>query len=173
MKWKSLCHVRLFATPWTVLMNCESHSVVSFCDPMDFTVCGILQPRILQWEAFHFSRGSSQPRDWTQDSELQANSLPAEPQGKPRNTGADSLSFLQRIFRTQESQTDSLPSELSRNPMDCVVHGLLQARILEWVAITFSRGSSQPGIKPLSLTLQVDSLPAEPLGKLWLTCIID
>ena len=36
------------------------------------------------------------------------------------------------------------------NPMDCSppgssVHGLLQARILEWVAISFSRGSSQPG----------------------------
>ena len=30
------------------------------------------------------------------------------------------------------------------NPMDCVVHGILQARILKWVACPFSRGSSQP-----------------------------
>ena len=30
------------------------------------------------------------------------------------------------------------------NPMDYIVHGILQARILEWVAIPFSRGSSQP-----------------------------
>ena len=35
------------------------------------------------------------------------------------------------------------------NPMDCIppgssVHGILQARILEWVAIPFSKGSSQP-----------------------------
>ena len=30
------------------------------------------------------------------------------------------------------------------NPMDCIVHGILQARILEWVAFPFSRGSSQP-----------------------------
>ena len=29
------------------------------------------------------------------------------------------------------------------DPMDCVVHGILQARILEWVAFPFSRGSSQ------------------------------
>ena len=41
--------------------------------------------------------------------------------------------------------------------MDCSppgssVHGILQARILEWVAISFSRGSSGPGIKPTSLT---------------------
>ena len=28
------------------------------------------------------------------------------------------------------------------NPMDCVVHGILQARILKWVAFPFSRGSS-------------------------------
>ena len=30
------------------------------------------------------------------------------------------------------------------NPMDCTVHGILQARILEWVAFPFSRVSSQP-----------------------------
>ena len=29
------------------------------------------------------------------------------------------------------------------DPMDCIVHGILQARILEWVAFLFSRGSSQ------------------------------
>ena len=56
------------------------------------------------------------------------------------------------------------------DPMDCSppassVHGILQARILEWVAIPFSRGSSQPRIKPRSPALQVDSLPSEPPGK--------
>ena len=35
---------------------------------MDYTVHGILQTRILEWVAFPFSRGSSQPRDWTQVS---------------------------------------------------------------------------------------------------------
>ena len=30
------------------------------------------------------------------------------------------------------------------NPMDCIVHGILQARILEWVAFPFPKGSSQP-----------------------------
>ena len=47
-KWKSFSHVQLFAIPWTV--------------------CGILQARILEWLAFPFSRGSSPPRDWTQVS---------------------------------------------------------------------------------------------------------
>ena len=45
-----------------------------------------------------------------------------------------------------------------------LVHGVLQARILEWVNFPFSRGFSQPGIKPRSPTMQVDSLPAEPQG---------
>ena len=53
--------------------------------------------------AFLFSRGSSQPRDWTQSPTLQVDSLPAEPQGKPRNTGVGSLSLLQGSFPTQES----------------------------------------------------------------------
>ena len=37
-------------------------------DPMDYTVHGILQARILEWVAFPFSSGSSQPRDWSQVS---------------------------------------------------------------------------------------------------------
>ena len=45
--WKLVSHVWLFVTPWTV-------------------VHGILQARILEWVAFPFSRGSSQPRDQTQ-----------------------------------------------------------------------------------------------------------
>ena len=32
------------------------------------------------------------------------------------------------------------------DPMDCTIHGILQAKILEWVACPFSRGSSEPRI---------------------------
>ena len=42
----------------------------SLCDPMDYTVHGILQVRILEWIAFSFFRGPSQPRDWTQVSRI-------------------------------------------------------------------------------------------------------
>ena len=45
------------------------------------------------------------------------------------------------------------------------VHGIPQARILEWVAIPFSRASSQLRNKPRSPSLQADSLPSEPPGK--------
>ena len=41
------------------------------------------------------------------------------------------------------------------------VHGILQVRILEWVAIPFCRGSSQPRDQTWSPALQADSLPSE------------
>ena len=43
-----------------------AQSCLTLCDPMDYTVHGILQARILEWVAVPFSRGSSQLRDWTQ-----------------------------------------------------------------------------------------------------------
>ena len=49
--------------------------------------------------------------------------------------------------------------------MDYTVYGILQVRILEWVAIPFSRGLPNPGIEPKSPALQADSLPVEPHGK--------
>ena len=48
----------------------------TLCDPMDYTVHGILQARILKCIAFPFSRGSSQPKDHTQVSCI--DSLPTE-----------------------------------------------------------------------------------------------
>ena len=43
---------------------------LTLCEPMDYTVLGILQARILGWVAFPFSRGYSQPRDKTQVSHI-------------------------------------------------------------------------------------------------------
>ena len=48
----------------------ESQSFLTLCDPMDYTVHGILQARILEWVAFPFSRASSQSRDQTQVSHI-------------------------------------------------------------------------------------------------------
>ena len=50
---------------------------------MDYIVQGILQARILEWAAFPFSRGPSQPRDQTQVSGIAGDYLPAELPGKP------------------------------------------------------------------------------------------
>ena len=52
-------------------------------------------------------------------------------------------------------------------PMDCSlpdssIHGIFHARILEWVAISFSRDLPSPWIEPRSPELQAESLPSEP-----------
>ena len=44
----------------------------------------------------------------------------------------------------RESENHSVTSDPLCNLMDYTVHGILQARILEWIAVSFSRGSSQP-----------------------------
>ena len=51
------------------------------------------------------------------------------------------------------------------DPTDYTVHGILQARTLEWVAFPFPGDLPNPGIEPRSPALQVDSLPAEPQEK--------
>ena len=57
---------------------------------------GILQARILEKVAIPFSTGSSQLRDQIQVSHISGTFLKAEPQRKPKNTGVDSLSLLNR-----------------------------------------------------------------------------
>ena len=47
-----------------------TQSCPTLCNPMDYTVHGILQARILEWVAISFSRRSSQPRDQTQVSRI-------------------------------------------------------------------------------------------------------
>ena len=78
------------------------------------------------WSGYPFPslRDPANPGIEPRSPALQADSLPAEPQGKPKNTGVGSLSLLQGIFPTQESnrgppalQADSLPIELSNLQM--------------------------------------------------------
>ena len=71
---------------------------------------------------------------------LWVDSLPAKPQGKPKNIGVDSLSLLQGVFPTQ-GPTPGLP-----NCRQILYHLSHQGspRILEWIACPFSRGSSPP-----------------------------
>ena len=84
-----------------------TQSCPTLFDPMDYTVHGILQARILEWVAIPFSRGSSQPRDWTQVSliasefftswatrEAQFGDFPGDPMAKvpcPQCRGWDSI----------------------------------------------------------------------------------
>ena len=75
---------------------------------MDYTVHGILQVRILECVAIPFSREFSQPRDRTQVSHTARKFFTRWAPGKPKNTGVGSLSLLQRVFPTQDSNRDLL-----------------------------------------------------------------
>ena len=84
-KWKLLSRVWLFETPWTI--QCMEFSRPEYCSGLPFPSPGDLpNPGI-------------EPRS----PALQADSLPAKPPGKTRNIGVGSLSLLQGIFPTQES----------------------------------------------------------------------
>ena len=72
------------------------------------------------------------------------------------------------LSKSESESWSPSPVQLFVTP-DSSVHGILQARILEWVAISFSRGSFQTGDWMQSPALRVDSLLTEPPGKLLLS----
>ena len=105
--------------------------VIQLCltlwDPMDYTVHGIFQARILDWVAFPFSRGSSQSRS----PSLQVHPLPAEPQGKSKNTGVGILALLPTPgieLGSPALQVDSLPTELSFEVVTSITKSLKSCR---------------------------------------------
>ena len=75
-----------------------AQSCLTLCDPMDYTVRGILQARILEWVAFPFSRGSSQPGS----PALWVDSLQLNHKGSQRILEWVAYPFS-RIFLIQES----------------------------------------------------------------------
>ena len=92
---------------------------------------------------------------------LQVASLPSEPPGKP--------TIILWLCKGESKSHSVVSNPLRLNPMDCSlpgssVHGILQARILEWVAVPFCRDLPNPGIQPRSPALQADSLSSEPPG---------
>ena len=106
---------------------------LTLCDPMDrsppgSSVHGILQARMLEWVAMPSSRGSSWPRDWTQVSCIVGRFFPA----KPPKWG--------EVAQTCPTLCDPMDCSLSSSS----IHGIFQARILDWVTMPSSRGSSQP-----------------------------
>ena len=82
---------------------------------------------------------------------LQGDSLPLSHQGSP-TIGV--LHFSHYVMSDSCDPIDCSPPGSS-------VHGIHQARKLEWASISFSKDLPDPGIEPRSPALQVDSLPTE------------
>ena len=150
MKWKSLSHVWLFVTPWTIQSMGFSRpeywsgslSLLQGIFPTQGSSPGLphcrwilyqlshkRRARILEWIAYPFSNGASRPRNGT------------------------GVSHIAGRFFTNWAMREALKwkwKSRSRvglcNSMDCSlpcssICGILQARVLEWVAISFSRFS--------------------------------
>ena len=82
-----------------------TQSCPTLCNPMDSTVHGILQARKLEWVAFPFSRGSSQPRDRTQVSHVAGEilyqvSLQGSPGERREVTVIVMLKFIDDLLHT-------------------------------------------------------------------------
>ena len=120
---KSLSRVRLFATPWTIAYQVPPS--------MEFS-------KQEYWNGLPFPSSEDLPNPGIEPTYPVASALAGrffitEPPGKPKDV----------CVCENESECLSLVSD-SCGPMDYTVHGILQARILKWVAISFFRGSSQP-----------------------------
>ena len=122
-----------------VAQSCSTLCNPMNCSPLGSSVLGISQARKLERVVISFSRGSSPPGDLTCVSCI----------------GRRILYHLV-TWEAQRRVCVCLVAQSCLtlcNPMDCspsgsTVHGISQARILEWVAIPFSRGSSPPGDQP-------------------------
>ena len=118
VKVKSLSCVRLFVTPWTVAY--QAPLFMGFSRQQYWSGLPFPSPKDLPFE----------PRDRTRVSRIIDNTLPSEPPGKSiKNEVAQSCPTL-------------------CDPMDCSlpgssVHGIFQAIVVEWIAISFSKGSPE------------------------------
>ena len=129
-KWKLLRRVWLFAT-------------------LDYTVHGILQARILERVAFPFSRDLPNPGIEPRSPALLADSLPAEPQGKPTGNCKENPPAMQEPWVQSLGWEDPLEegeathfSILSWRIPWTVTRGSQRVRH-NWATFTFSRGSFQ------------------------------
>ena len=106
------------------------------CSPLVSSVSGISQARTLEWIAISFSKGSSGPRDWSCSSCI----------GRQILYHWITQEALVITLENESEGVQSCPTLC--DPTDCSlpgssVHGIFQASILEWVAISFSMRSSQ------------------------------
>ena len=128
-KWKSLSCVRLFAIPWTI-------QSMEFCRPQ-------------YWSGQPFPSPGDLPNPGTEPNLKVVISIEKDSKIQRWNN------FTEVVRLTNASESGSVSRSVASDslwPMDCnpqgsPVHEILQTRILGWVAIPFSRGSSQPRVQ--------------------------
>ena len=99
-----------------------TQSCRTLCDPVDYTVHGVLQARLLEWVAFPFSKGSSHPESkprWWNLYQLSHKGSPEFWSGYPISSPAD-LPDPGIELESPALEADSLPTELSGKPKEWI-----------------------------------------------------
>ena len=146
-------------TSWYVKVNRKvAEACLTLCDPMDCSppnssIHGLLQARILEWVAVPFSKGSSQPRDWTQVSYIAGGFFTI-------------WATREALMVCEVKVTQSCPT-LCHLMTSWTIQSMEFSRPEYWSEWPFFSPGDLPnaGIEPRSPTLQVESLPAEPPEK--------
>ena len=110
----------------------------TLCDPMNCSPPGssdheIFQAKLLDWVVISFSRGSSWPSDRTHISWISCT-------GRQILYHWATWEAPRKKVKVKVTQSGPTLCELT----DYIVHGILQARILEWVAFPFSKDRAFP-----------------------------
>ena len=122
------------------------------------SVPGVLQARILEWVTISFPRGSSQPRGQTQVSCVTGGffstwatrEAPKLLRSGPKSSAAAAAAAAAKSLQS----CPTLCNPMDGSPPGSPVPGILQARTLEWVAISFSHAWKWKGkVKSLSRAL--------------------
>ena len=182
---QSLSHVRLFATRWTTahqaslsitnsrsspkLMSIElvipsNHLIL--CCPLLLLPSIFPSIRIFPMSQL-FALGAK-----ILEFQLQHHSFQCHPWGDNESDTTEWLKWTEMILRRQDhylhvcsfNLCPTLCDPMNFSPPSSSVHGIFLARILEWVAISSSRGSFNPGIELTSPALQKDALPLSYWG---------
>ena len=130
---------------WELLSRVQLMQLMD-CSPPGSSVRGILQATILAWVAILFSRGSSQPKDWTWVSCTAGRFLTIWATRACWATvhGVTELDSNERPAAAAAAAAKSLQScptlydPIDGSPPGSSVYGILQARILNWIAVSFS-----------------------------------
>ena len=118
----SAAHKQMSQLKVLVAQLCPTLFDLMDCSPPGSSVHGILQARILEWVAIPFLRGSSWPRDWTWVSWI----------------AGRFFTFWTTAAAKSLQSCPTLCDPIDGSPPGSPVPGILQARTLEWGAISFS-----------------------------------
>ena len=111
-------------------------SFLTLCNPMGYTVHGVLQARILDWVAFPFSRGFSQPRDQIQVSHIAGGFFTSWATREVLFVRPPQTTILPFLHLFSWGWSWSLPPVQCHKPLSIVLQGLYLSDMFPWIYLS-------------------------------------